>query len=116
MRKLLFILIPALLLAFVVVLTAQIESKNKLVETKGTTIEQTRGGNPNIKEAKPVDDKVVSEKPTPAPRSATDYCKVIIDNWTGYTVDIYVDGYYEGSCAAWSEGYTYAVAGATVKI
>jgi len=85
---------------------------SKVIKTKGADVEQTRGDNPNIKEAKPVNDDVVAAKPDEQ-AARTDYCKVIVSNYTGYTVDIYVDGYYEGTVAAWSDGYTYAVSGRT---
>jgi hypothetical protein len=89
------------------------QDKKKVIETKGAKMEQTstRGaGDQHIKGAKPADDKVVVEKPK---GTRGEYCKVIIDNWTGYTVDVYVDGDYSGSCAAWGEGYTYAIPGKT---
>lgn len=98
----------------VALITNQLQAQEKkVVETKGMAIDVSRGADPNIIEPKPVNDNVVKEKPAKEDAARTDYCKVIIDNWTGYTVDVYVDGYYEGSCAAWEEGYTYTVSGKT---
>jgi len=112
MKKIVFFLATVFFLSSTMILTAQTEADKKVIESRGTKVENTRGDNPNILEAKPVNDNVVAPKPEQS-AARTDYCKVIIDNWSGYAVDIYVDGYYEGTVAAWSEGYTYTVSGQT---
>ncbi|HEY9362159.1 MAG TPA: hypothetical protein VIQ00_02775 [Chitinophagaceae bacterium] len=42
-----------------------------------------------------------------------DYSDIIIDNWTGYTIDVYVDGDYRGTIAAWDKKVTWAIPGNT---
>lgn len=85
------------------------KKQSKLIETVGADIDASRGASPHITTPKPVGDV-----PAPKPEETRgDYCKVIIDNWTGYAIDIYVDGTWEGTVAAWSDGYTWAIAGKT---
>ncbi len=84
----------------------------KVVEVKSAKIEASRGASPHIKTPKPTTDKV-APKPKKDEGTRGDYCKVIVDNWTGYAIDIYVDGEWEGSVAAWSDGYTWAIEGKT---
>lgn len=85
------------------------DKKSKTIEQMGVKVEATRGGNPNIVTDKPSGD-VLQAKPE---ATRGDYCKVIVDNWTGYAVDIYVDGDWAGTVAAWSDGYTWAIPGKT---
>ncbi len=40
-----------------------------------------------------------------------DYSDVIIDNWSGYYVDIYVNGNYRGTCAPYDKRVTWAIPG-----
>lgn len=39
------------------------------------------------------------------------YSDVVIDNWTGYYVDIYVNGNYRGTVAPWDKKVTWAIPG-----
>ena len=106
MPVILFLFIGALLTSLN--LSAQ---EKKVIETKGAIYTEIRGGDPNIAVPKPTGDQV-----TPKPEetaSRTDYCKVYIDNWTGYTIDVYIDGEYAGSVAAWETAYGWAIAGKT---
>lgn len=85
------------------------KKKSKTIEVVSMDIEATRGASTHIKTPKPTED-VVAPKPE---ASRGDYCKVIVDNWTGYAIDIYVDGEWEGTVAAWDDGYTWAISGKT---
>jgi hypothetical protein len=109
MKKVALFLVSVFIMGSVTMLHAQ-KDEGKVIETKGVKVEQTRGDDPHIKEAKPVNDEVVAKKPAEE-AARTSYCKVIVENWTGYTIDIYVDGYYEGTVAAWGDGYTYTYSG-----
>ena len=42
-----------------------------------------------------------------------DYCDVTIDNWTGYYLDIYIDGSYRGTVAPYDKRVTWAIPGST---
>ncbi len=86
------------------------KKKAKTIEVVSVDIDASRGVSPHIKTSKPTTDNVVVQKPE---STRGDYCKVNIDNWTGYAIDIYVDGVWEGTVAAWSDGYTWAISGKT---
>jgi hypothetical protein len=36
-----------------------------------------------------------------------------LDNYTGYTIDVYIDGDYKGTLPPWEKQYTWAIAGKT---
>ncbi len=46
------------------------------------------------------------------PRGAG-YCRVGIDNWTGWYIRVYVDGTYRGTIAPWDESHCYTGSGPT---
>ena len=86
--------------------------EKKVIETKAKKAESTRGADPNIKVPRSLDD----ENPAPMPTeesSRAGYCKVSIDNNTGYTIDIYIDGEYKGTIPPWENQYTWAISGKT---
>lgn len=70
------------------------------------TVDATRGSNPNIKSEAPETD--IAE---PGSRGAS--CKVSFANYTGYYVNIYVDGYYRGQLSPWGGGTVMVNAGYT---
>lgn len=39
------------------------------------------------------------------------YSDVVIDNWTGYYIDIYVNGNYRGTVSPWDKKVTWAIPG-----
>lgn len=109
MKKVLLVLVASFLIAGLSF--AQEDGKEKkVIETKATKVESTRGANPNIVTARPAVDN-----PAPKPDESTrgDYCIVYVDNYSGYAIDIYVDGDYAGTVGAYGEGYTWAISGET---
>lgn len=86
-------------------------------DLKKETIESKAMSGPN-KEVdalkRPVNDK---NKPESAPKKAfgevygSDYSDVVIDNWTGYYIDIYVNGNYRGTISPYAEQVTWAIPG-----
>lgn len=86
--------------------------EKKVIDTKAKKVEITRGEHPFIKVAKATDDKNLTTEPTDE-LSRTSYCKVWLDNYTAYTIDIYIDGEFAGTLAPWKKQYTWAVAGKT---
>ncbi|MBC8343211.1 MAG: hypothetical protein ISR55_07110 [Bacteroidetes bacterium] len=101
-----------LLIGFVTLFTLSVYGQSKevkVIESKSATIEKTRGNNPNV-----VKERSNTDVAIPKPeKSRGDDCRVVVDNWTGYSVDIYVDGDYAGTVGAWSDGYTYTAEGQT---
>ncbi|MCX5789077.1 MAG: hypothetical protein NTX64_11310 [Elusimicrobia bacterium] len=111
MKKVLSVVFAAFVCQALFVAGAFAQTKEKKVfDDKKQVIQNTRGADVNIKAPKPSDDKVMPPKPTP---SRGDVCTTYINNYTAYTIDIYVDGNYKGSVAAYGDGYTYAVSGTT---
>lgn len=109
MRKALFITLVAFLTsAFFYTASAQ-EKEAKIINAKAAKIDNTRGANPNIVTPKPTDD--TKAKLQEQARGGS--CTVYINNHTGYTIDVYVDGNYKGTVGAYSTGYTYAIPGQT---
>jgi hypothetical protein len=84
--------------------------KKKTIETKASTtpIDVV------TKLKKPGNDK----EPKPESKSRGDvygpnYSDIIVDNYTGYAIDIYVDGDYRGTVGAYDKRVTWAVPGNT---
>jgi len=72
-------------------------AQKKVTRTvKATAVEANRGDNPNIKSSAPTTDVAESQS-----RGA---CSVYFSNYTGYYVNIYVDGYYRGQLSPWGGG------------
>lgn len=91
-----------MLLAFSITASAQ---KKITVKVESQKVERTRGANENIKSDVPTTD--VKEVKTDSK------CMIEFHNYTGYYVNVYVDGYYKGQLAPYgksivtvSNGYT----------
>ncbi|MBC7873753.1 MAG: hypothetical protein H7Y01_07155 [Ferruginibacter sp.] len=78
------------------ILKLKVKKIEKTVMAK--PVDANRGANLNIKSEAPVTD--VSE--TQARGGAS--CSIYFSNYTGYYVNIYVDGYYRGQLAPWGGG------------
>lgn len=84
---------------------AQGGGRNK-VELKGQDV-TTRGANPEVKADRPTSDAA-------APRgSGSETCYVYLHNYTSYSIDIYVDGYWEGTLGAYDDAYVSTGSGYT---
>lgn len=86
------------------------EKQKKIVETKAVAIAKTRGSNPNIVTPKPKDDVQVAKQRGP---HNPNLCTVWLDNRTGYSVDIYIDGVFNGTLGPYADSYTLAIPGKT---
>lgn len=109
-----FVMLSALL-AFLLVgnsVIAQQKShkKQKTIESKASSV-------PSDKVAalkRPVNEK--NPKPEAKTRGdvyGANYSDIIIDNYTGYSIDIYVDGSFRGTIAPYDKKVTWAVPGNT---
>ena len=105
-------------LAIILVLssaTSSFAQKNTVVKTPQLNkVEKSRGdANPNITTPRPTTD--VKDMNPPANRggdaSRSAYCDIKFENWTGYYIDIYVDGTYEGTVSPWQDFYAYEYSG-----
>lgn len=110
MKKITFFLV-IVFAAFIFISLGAQEKDSKIVEVSVTKVESFRGAGPHIT-PKPVIDEVVVPKPAENDKVRADNCEVIVD-WTGYASDVYVDGEYFGTDAAWSDGSIWAISGKT---
>lgn len=62
---------------------------------------------------RPVNDKNKPAAPTTSRGDVfgADYSDVVVDNWTGYYVDIYVNGNYRGTVSPYDKRVTWAIPG-----
>lgn len=76
------------------------------------TTAKTRGDDPEIKTPKP-EANVKGQEPEgfiqPMEKGAKargeyNYCSVIVDNWTGWWLDVYIDGTYRGNVSPYGKG------------
>lgn len=70
------------------------------VESTGAEV-KARGANPNIKGDRPTSDAAN----TNSRGSGSSTCWVYLHNYTAYSIDIYVDGYWEGTLGAYDDSY-----------
>ena len=97
------VLIAIFSLANIFTLSAQDKDKT-IKEIKSKDVIKTRDYNKNIQVLVPKTD----DDPTPAPakksgkddEAVVEY-DIIIDNFTGYYVDVYIDGMYKGTIGDW---------------
>jgi hypothetical protein len=94
----------------VVILNAQ-SNNSKAISGSGDVVKTktgSRGTDPEVKLAKRVNsantESKVIQPPSKGAKSRGGYCDVVIDNWTSYYLDCYVDGYYEGYLSPWGSG------------
>jgi hypothetical protein len=110
MRKLALIAMVAFIGSVVVPSALQAQTKEKKnVEEKAKVYEKTRGADANIKTTKPADDT----KAAKVEKTRGELCYIYVNNYTGYAVDIYIDGDWMGTIAAYATAYTYAYPGTT---
>ena len=112
MKKVAFILafVAAFLISGMQPSFAQKKEK-KNIDVTGVKIEKSKGANPNITTPKPTTDVVAPKMK--GPKYGASLCDVAIENYTGYIVDIYVDGEYRGTIGAYETGVTWAIPGRT---
>lgn len=78
--------------------SANAQKAKKQVTVKSRAVDKSRGANPNIKGEMPTDDQKASKS-----RST---CYVTFNNYTGYYVKMYVNGYYMGTLYPYAKNYT----------
>lgn len=113
MKKIIFLSLAALFI--MASSTNTFAQKNAIVKSPtAQKVEKSRGGdNPNITTPRPTTD--VLTVPAPSSRggdaSRGAYCDIKFENWTGYYIDIYVDGTYQGTVSPWQDYYAYEYSG-----
>jgi hypothetical protein len=96
MKKIVFLALACILsFGFNAETFAQGKEK-KAVKLSGKKMEKSRGADPNIKQDRPTTD-VVQEK-------TRGLCSVDFINYTGYTINVYVDGYFKGTLSPYGSG------------
>lgn len=90
--------------------TSTFAQDKKPVDLNSTTVEKSRGENPNIKSGVPTNDDNPMAEPE---KERGSLCMIDFNNYTGYYVEIYVNGYYMGTVAPWGYFPVDAYAGYT---
>jgi len=98
MKKSFSIVFSCLFFALMSVNANAQNAPKKSIDLKSTEIAPSRGANPNI-----ISDRGNSDEVSRG--SGVYTCWVYFHNYTGYTIDIYVDGYYEGTLGAYADAY-----------
>ncbi len=117
MKKIVFF-ITVVLISLVIlksnVMAQDIKDKTIVeISSKDVDPNQTRAMNPNIKIKAPTNDK----NPMPASfkkgEKEGEDCEIIFDNYTGYFIEVYLDGEYKGTIGDWGTLYVTKNAGYT---
>lgn len=95
--------------------TANAQGAPKL---KKETIDSKAMSTPNavvdgLQKATNVKDSPVMENKDRGDVYGSNYSDIVIDNWTGYYIDIYVDNSYRGTVSPWDKKVTWAIPGTT---
>lgn len=78
-----------------------------------------RGSDPNVKDESMVNSQnqeaagPANKDAGGATRGAAGVCRVKVDNWTPWKIQIFVDGTFRGMVSPWGDGVTYTGAGPT---
>lgn len=121
MRKLLFIAAIGMLTYFATTQTAtaqNYEGKTVVdIESADVDYSNTRSTNPNIKISAPDNDKnpLPGSKKKGNAKANGKECEIIFDNYTGYFIEVYIDGIYKGTVGEWGTLYV-TVRGGYTKI
>ena len=118
MKKLTFIF--ALAAIFIAgTITTSVAQTTKQKKTVTMTAKEKKAGEKIIDVTNPkpvnVQGKPAAENKTKGDVYGANYCDITIDNWTGYSIDVYIDGSYKGTIAPYDKRVTWAIPG-TVKL
>jgi hypothetical protein len=108
MKRSILLSVLMIVFAFATINSASAQEVKNLFKDK---VKVARGTNPDLKDKAACEMPDV-EKPNPT-QTRGSWCTIQFDNWTGYYINIWVDGYYQGQLAPWSEGYVDVIAGWT---
>lgn len=99
MKKTILGIFAAVCMLFAASTASYAQGPKKVARTvKAKTVDASRGSNTNIKSEAPTTDVAESKA-----RGAGS-CNIYFSNYTGYYVNIYVDGYYRGQLSPWGGG------------
>ncbi|RYY82675.1 MAG: hypothetical protein EOO15_22635 [Chitinophagaceae bacterium] len=90
-------------LVFFLFLVSTLNAQSKPIAINSTPAAKYRGSNPNIR-------KFVA-KDVWTKQRGRELPKIHFDNWTGYSINLYVDSVYKGTIAAWGKASVYIFEG-----
>jgi hypothetical protein len=100
-------------------ITTSVAQTTKQKKTVTMTAKEKKTGEKIVDITNPkttnVQGKPATETKTKGDVYGSSYCDVTIDNWTGYSIDVYIDGSYKGTIAPYDKRVTWAIPG-TVKL
>lgn len=113
MRKILSLSCTLLAVLF---LTTTTNAQTKSSEKKKETVELKPVASTNDEVAqlkRPENDKNNPQEKSRGDVYGSDYSDIIVDNWTGWYVDVYVDGTFRGTLEPYGKKVTWAIPGNT---
>jgi hypothetical protein len=112
MRKLILSSITLMAVLMLTTNSADAQSKNlKKEKAELKAISTPSDAVANLK--RPENDKDHPQEKSRGDVYGDSYSDIIIDNWTGWYIDVYVDDSYRGSIGPWEKKVTWAVPGNT---
>ena len=115
MKKLTLILTVTAIFVAGTITSSVAQTKQK--KTIETVSKQKKAGEAivdiTVPKATNVEGKPAAEDKSRGDVYGSSYCDVTIDNWTGYSIDIYIDGSYRGTIAPYDKRVTWAIPGTT---
>lgn len=106
-KTLLFLLLTVLTVSSLTSISFAQEDGDKELTIKEQS-SKSRGGeaDENVKQGKPTNDpSMTTERADEKTRASN--TKIVVQNYTGWYVDVYNDGYYEGTIGPYQDGYFY---------
>ena len=113
-----FILLNALVTCCIFIIGyssySQTDLPLRLIEVKATPMDTTKGDYVHFRGNNPVNDQ---ELPPPSEMGGSNSkgitCEVKFENRTGFVVDVYIDGHWQGTIGAWGDAVYRNISGYT---
>ncbi len=99
MKKTVLLTIATLLFATIAFNANAQDGARKRVDLKSESV-TSRGANPEVKADRPS-----SDAPAASRGNGAGTCYIYLHNYSAYSIDIYVDGYWEGTLGAYADSY-----------
>lgn len=91
--------------AFALCMATQVSAQVSVTpKTEATEVVASKVKAENVAKYKLPSDEAPAAKPDPNVKVASNDCCITFDNYTGYTLNVWVDGTFRGTVSPWSDG------------
>lgn len=111
MKKQLFLFAALMVIGLGFTANAQVRGKYKKETINSSSLSTPNDAVDGLQKPMNVKGSPAMEDKSRGDVYGSDYSDVVIDNWTGYYLDIYVNGNYRGTVAPWEKKVTWAIPG-----